>query len=369
MTRGNHLSKELRQAIHYNCVIRKVPAGEAHQMLFQGDNGIYTLARLKILISSLHKMSEAEIITFLQGPTSRRVAGRPRKFGTTICNELVSLRREKQSLSINALLQEFHHFYQTEGEEAPSPATMCRILQKERVTRKVMVRRNVHADAEAQCSYLNFIAALDPDDLVDIDETLSSAKEFEAKYGWAPEGQEATQFQIRIGSHAYSTIAAYTTTGFIAWAIYEGSVTALEVRHFLNHSLAPALTNTSVGVLDNATVHKTDGCRETLEAVFHGTCTFCPPYSPELKPIEKGFSLVKRYLREHEVSAMQDPVWWINHAFQLYSRDGERCSSGNAIMRIMFLYALRAFTWCFFCTQHLEIGRVTTPTGSGSWRS
>lgn len=56
------------------------------------------------------------------------------------------------------------------------------------------------------------------DDIIDIDETLSCAKEFESRYAWSYVGGPAYGVQLVIDGKAYSTIAAYTPMGFIAWS-------------------------------------------------------------------------------------------------------------------------------------------------------
>ena len=52
-------------------------------------------------------------------------------------------------------------------------------------------------------------------------------------------------------------------------------------------------------------------------------------YSPELAPVELGFSNVRRYLQEHEVEAIINPIEWINKAFHINSIWGERSDSGK----------------------------------------
>jgi transposase len=51
---------------------------------------------------------------------------------------------------------------------------------------------------------------------------------------------------------------------------------------------------------------------------------FVPPYSPNLKPIEPCFALVKKWLRQHENEALLNPVVFINRAFDIHSIGGER---------------------------------------------
>jgi hypothetical protein len=58
--------------------------------------------------------------------------------------------------------------------------------------------------------------------------------------------------------------------------------------------------------------------RETLEQVFEGRYQYCAPYSPHLKPVEHGFSLVKAYIQQWD-DQIVDPVQLINQAFRNYS--------------------------------------------------
>ena len=55
----------------------------------------------------------------------------------------------------------------------------------------------------------------------------------------------------------------------------------------------------SVLVLDNARIHHND---EILELVdWFGVCVkYLPPYSLNLNPIEKAFSKIKHFLRQHQ---------------------------------------------------------------------
>jgi hypothetical protein len=57
--------------------------------------------------------------------------------------------------------------------------------------------------------------------------------------------------------------------------------------------------------------------------VTTGNFEFCAPYSPDLKPVERGFKLVKGWLKHNEDLSQQDPIDAINHAFTLFSSDGE----------------------------------------------
>ena len=61
---------------------------------------------------------------------------------------------------------------------------------------------------------------------VDIDETLSTHKEFFQRYGHAPKGVVALKAQFQIDSRQYSAIAAYSALGVLAYRVVEGSINA-----------------------------------------------------------------------------------------------------------------------------------------------
>jgi len=242
---------------------------------------------------------------------------------------LIELRREDNLAKLSQIARTYEKYFADDLRNVPSKSTLSRLFCRVNLTHKVTSLKNVHASAEDQYAYLQNVAVLDPNTLVDIDETLCTQSEFERKYGWSPVGEEARQFQIKIGTKAYSTIAAYTSLGFLCWAIYEGSVSHTEFVHFLKEYLAPVLPVGTTALLDNASIHKTEESTAVLEQVCDGQYIYVPPYSPELKPIEKGFALVKRYVRENENVALTDPIAYINKAFMIYSVHGERCSTGT----------------------------------------
>ena len=72
--------------------------------------------------------------------------------------------------------------------------------------------------------------------------------------------------------------------------------------------------------MDNATNQKTPAVRRTLEELFSGRFSYCAQYSPNLKPVERCFKLVKAYIGDHETRAVINPLEVINEAFQLYER-------------------------------------------------
>jgi hypothetical protein len=52
--------------------------------------------------------------------------------------------------------------------------------------------------------------------------------------------------------------------------------------------------------------------------------------------VEKAFGLVKAWLRDHEAQATQNPVAWINRAFQQFEIGGPSAGSINGHWNIYF---------------------------------
>jgi transposase len=199
--------------------------------------------------------------------------------------------------------------------------TIYNCLRRNNITRHVLERRHIRQDPDAILAYLQIMVNFHVHELVDIDETLTTTSEFEEKYGYAACGNRAEKLQLIIRGHHYSVTAAYCERGFIFWRIYEGSVRTDEFCDFLKN-LQPYLTDTSVGLVDNCNIHHVQRSRNLLENIFNGRYIYSPSYTPEMKPIELGFSNIKRYIRQFEDDAIQDPLRVINEAFELYSITG-----------------------------------------------
>ena len=176
-----------------------------------------------------------------------------------------------------------------------------------------------------QLKYLEDMAFVHPSRIVDMDGIHYNPKDYLERYGWTSMGQEAYALQLIIRGNMYSAHAALTEDGFIAWQIFEGPVSSHSVACFIKNKLAPVFYDTNILILDNASNQKSRCVRDCLEVSLHGRFKYCSPYSPELKPIERAFSLVRRYVRENEFDSRRD-LNLINDAFYLYSVYGDRGS-------------------------------------------
>ena len=225
-----------------------------------------------------------------------------------------------RTYSMHMLTKKFHEeFFPAYADSLPSLSTVYRAV-KVFNTRKQVDWTNVHKDPVEQVAFLGRIAHVAASRLVDIDGMVQTPEDFYKKFGWAPRGEECRQQQIFIGGQSYAVHAAYTELGFLpgGWRIFPYTVTETEVREFVE-SIRDRLPLDAFGLFDNASNQRTDGVRVAIEAVFNGFFLYCSAYSPELKPIERGFSLVKRYIRENESDWEGDHLSLINAAFHHYS--------------------------------------------------
>jgi transposase len=77
----------------------------------------------------------------------------------------------------------------------------------------------------------------------------------------------------------------------------EGATDAEAFELYVEHFLAPNLTEGQVVVLDKLGAHRPTRIRELIEA-RGAELVFLPSYSPDLNPIEEAFSKIKNILRK-----------------------------------------------------------------------
>ena len=126
--------------------------------------------------------------------------------------------------------------------------------------RRKLNRRHRKKDVEKQLQYLEDIAFVHPNGIVDMDDINYNLKGYFQRYGWTTLGEEAYALPlIRVLCHTlphrgnvYSAHAALTENGFIAWQIFEGPVGSHLVACFIKNRLAPVVYDTNIRILDDA---------------------------------------------------------------------------------------------------------------------
>lgn len=158
--------------------------------------------------------------------------------------------------------------------------------------------------------------------------------EFLQRYGYAPKGEVAVRTQFQINGQHYSSICAYSAMGLMAYRIVEGSIDAEIFKSFLEVELFEALGPGMVGLFDNAAIHHTPPVREMMEDIFHGNYFFVAPYSPDLKPVERLFAVVKNLLRDREDEAVANPIAVLTDCFEMFRPGGPKAGMAENHFRL-----------------------------------
>jgi transposase len=78
---------------------------------------------------------------------------------------------------------------------------------------------------------------------------------------------------------------------------FEGATDAAAFEAYVEHFLAPSLTEGQVVVMDNLGAHRPKRIGELIEATG-AELVYVPSYSPDLNPIDQAFSKIKNILRK-----------------------------------------------------------------------
>jgi transposase len=136
---------------------------------------------------------------------------------------------------------------------------------------------------------------VDPARLVFVDEcgTHTSMTRRKAR---AVRGERAHGAVPRNRGPVTTLIAGVSLAGMSPAMTVEGGTDTAVFATYLEHFLLPALTPGQVVVVDNVGAHQPERIRALVEAAGC-ELVFLPAYSPDLSPIEEGFSKLKTLIR------------------------------------------------------------------------
>ena len=114
----------------------------------------------------------------------------------------------------------------------------------------------------------------------------------------APKGKRAYGKVPRNRGKNTTLIAAITLRGAMGESMtVEGATDASAFEAYVEHFLAPSLSEGQVVVLDGLGAHRTEKVRELIES-RGADLVFLPSYSPDLSPIEEACSKIKALVRK-----------------------------------------------------------------------
>jgi transposase len=111
-----------------------------------------------------------------------------------------------------------------------------------------------------------------------------------------------------------STIGAMGLDGLRTGLSVPGAIDGETRLFFVEELLVPTLNRGDIVVMDNNPIHKLDDIEDAIEAAG-AWVLFLPPYSPDLNPIELGWSKVKSRLRSLKPRTLPDLLDALGHAF------------------------------------------------------
>lgn len=189
-------------------------------------------------------------------------------------------------------------------------STVGRELLRRDLTMKTLVRVASRRDeAERTRFQLDYAQHYTADQLVSIDETGVDVSQCFRKKGRSPKGTRAVRFDVLPRGRRFSVLPAISINdGVLLVDVTSGTNNTETFNNFILRLLDrmnPYPESNSVILMDNLNIHRS----ELLEAEVERRgmrVLFTPKYSPDLNPIEEGFSCFKAWLRNQGQYAHRD---------------------------------------------------------------
>ncbi len=225
---------------------------------------------------------------------------------------LLALLRDDADLYLDEIQDRFQDQY---AGRTPSKSTLCRALQDNGLTTKVLEHRAFERDAYKRWSYRETIRLLpNHERFVFLDEAHFDNRNVRRRRGRAHRGQPAVAMNRLGRQKSTSLLAAVTVDGMIhaACKAYEDGIDHDVLIEWATYCLLPNLPPACTLVLDNASIHHCDAFIALLDAAKDNPdCSlvdylFLSPFSPDYNPIELCFAQIKRFVRRWQEDAVAD---------------------------------------------------------------
>ena len=160
--------------------------------------------------------------------------------------------------------------------------------------------------AQARAAWVAAQPTLAPARLVFIDETGTSTNMARLR-GRAKRGTRLVG-RVPWGHWKVLTfVAGLRHDGITAPFVIDRAMTRAIFTEYLRQCLIPTLAPGDIVVMDNLPAHKGGAVRQIIEAAG-AELRYLPAYSPDLNPIEQGFSKLKAHLRKAQERSI-DTLW------------------------------------------------------------
>ncbi len=176
-----------------------------------------------------------------------------------------------------------------------TPEAIRKALKRLKIIRKKTIRYKEQRQEKVK-EYLEKIVNIPFENIAYVDETGIDTYLYR-EYGYAPRGKP---IQGVVSGRKYKRIgivAAKLDRKIVAPFEYSGTIDSTLFEKWFKHQLLPTLPKETVIVMDNAAFHRKKQLFSIAEENGY-RLIFLPPYSPELNPIEKFWSWLKRHLKK-----------------------------------------------------------------------
>jgi len=217
--------------------------------------------------------------------------------------DLVAMVEEHQ----DATLAEYCEYWGEHHSQWVSPSTMCRALQKARLTLKKKTLRSTQAATERvqklRVEYWDVVKDIAPENLIFLDEmgVLLGLTRTQAR---SLEGTRVYDLKPFYRGAKVTVIGAISLTRVIAVMTMNDSMDGKAFEVYIKECLVPQLWPEAAVVMDNLAAHKVAAITPLIEATG-ARVVHLSPYSPEFNPIEHWWSQLQAFLRQFSPTTTQ----------------------------------------------------------------
>ena len=211
-----------------------------------------------------------------------------------------------------------------------SESSICRLLRRNGFTRKKITQVAKQKTISFRGKYMADVLNYPRDYFVWADESGSDCRNQIRRCGYALKGEPPVYHRFLSRGTRYSAIAAISSLGLVDYEITTKTVNADKFADFVRGNLIPNMqpfpNTSSILIIDNCAVHHVDYIKDLVASA--GILTiYLPPYSPDYNPIEKVFSYIKYYLKNHDeiIQSTNNFKHVLSSAFD--SIDSEQCNA------------------------------------------
>lgn len=143
--------------------------------------------------------------------------------------------------------------------------------------------------------FLDSMSSINPEDIIVLDESGSNLSQT-SDYARSEGGSRAKMPKPHNPGKKFSIIGAISMLCVVAVMYTDGAINKNIFYTFIKEYLLKELKKGQYVLMDNISFHKQKDIKELVESVG-AKIVFLPPYSPDLSPIEKMWSKIKKLLK------------------------------------------------------------------------